>query len=140
MACLRLLLLLAFVLLFASSDAQRRESNISLGSFLTPQDQNSSWLSNSGLYAFGLYKQGDGFSVGIFMAGIPQKTVFWTANRDSPPVTSNATLQFTSEGRFVLRSTTGEEQYIGDQDQPVSTASMLNSGNLVLYSSNRTRI
>ncbi|GMN47017.1 hypothetical protein TIFTF001_016197 [Ficus carica] len=140
MACLRLLLLLAFVLLFASSDAQRRESNISLGSFLTPQDQNSSWLSNSGLYAFGFYKQGDGFSVGIFMAGIPQKTVVWTANRDSPPVTRDATLQFTSEGRLVLRSTTGEEQYIGVQDRPASSASMLNSSNLVLYSSNGMRI
>ncbi|GMN72016.1 hypothetical protein TIFTF001_055603, partial [Ficus carica] len=69
------------------------------------------------------------------MAGIPQKTVVWTANRDSPPVTSNATLQFTSEGRFVLRSTTVEEQYIRDQDQQASSASILDSGILVLYSS-----
>ncbi|GMN46961.1 hypothetical protein TIFTF001_016145 [Ficus carica] len=135
MAYLRLPPLLAFILLFAGSEAQQRQSNISLGSSLTPHDQNSSWLSNSGLFAFGFYKQGDGFSVGIFMAGIPQKTVVWTANRDSPPVTSNATLQFTGEGRLVLRSTTGDEQYIGDRDQPASSASMLDSGNLILYSS-----
>ncbi|KAE7998016.1 hypothetical protein FH972_002595 [Carpinus fangiana] len=33
------------------------------------------WLSRSGLYAFGFYKQGNGYAVGIFMAGIPKKTV-----------------------------------------------------------------
>ncbi|GMN29266.1 hypothetical protein TIFTF001_046317, partial [Ficus carica] len=140
MASLIILLLLAFVLLFAGSEAQQRQSNISLGSSITPRDQNSSWLSNSGLYAFGFYKQGDGFSVGIFMAGIHEKTVVWTANRDSSPVTTNATLQFTSEGRFVLLPTTGEVQYIGNINQPASSASMLNSGNLVLYSSNGTTV
>ncbi|GMN73285.1 hypothetical protein TIFTF001_054845 [Ficus carica] len=140
MVCLRLPLLLVSVLLFAGSVAQQTQSNISLGSSRTPHGQNSSWLSNSGLFAFGFYKHGDGFSVGIFMAGIPQKTVVWTANRDSSPVTTNATLQFTSEGRFVLQPTTGEVQYIGNINQPASSASMLNSGNLVLYSSNGTTV
>jgi len=32
----------------------------------------------------------------IFIAGIPEKTVVWTANRDGPPVSSNATLRFAS--------------------------------------------
>ena len=86
------------------------------------------------MYAFGFYKQGNGFSVGIFLAGIPDKTVVWTFNRDNPPVGANATLQFTSEGRLVLRSARGQE-IIGDQARAALSASMLNSGNFVLYSS-----
>ncbi|PON63869.1 S-locus glycoprotein [Parasponia andersonii] len=132
MEFLRILVFIAFVL--ARSEAQQRQSNISLGSSLTP-DENSTWLSNSGLYAFGFYKEGNGFSVGIFLAGIREKTVVWTANRDSPPVTSNATLVFTSEGSLVLQSREGNK-YIGDSALSSSSASMMDSGNFVLYNSN----
>ena len=66
------------------------------GSILTPTT-NSSWLSPSGLYAFGFYKQGNGYAVGVFLAGIPQNTVVWTANRDNPPVSTKVTLNFTSD-------------------------------------------
>ncbi|PON72504.1 S-receptor-like serine/threonine-protein kinase [Parasponia andersonii] len=128
---LKLFLLLAVV--FITSEAQQRHSNISRGSSLTPA--NSYWLSSSGLYAFGLYKQGNGFSVGIFLAGIRQKTVVWTANRDSSPVTGNVTLLFTSEGQLILQSEQGQE-YVANPSQPASSASMLDSGNFVLYNSN----
>jgi hypothetical protein len=43
--------------------------------FKTLEIQNSTWLSRSGRYAFGFYKQGNGYAVGIFMARIPEKTV-----------------------------------------------------------------
>ncbi|EXB95903.1 G-type lectin S-receptor-like serine/threonine-protein kinase RLK1 [Morus notabilis] len=137
---LKLLFTIAFVLIkINTSEAQeirQDQSNVSLGSSLTP-DKNLSWLSNSGLYAFGFYKQGNGYSVGIFLAGIAQKTVVWTADRDSAPVTSNATLLFTSEGRLVLRPTQGKDYYdIADSSlPPASSASMLDSGNFVLYNS-----
>ncbi|KAL5555695.1 hypothetical protein UlMin_037931 [Ulmus minor] len=111
------LVLLAFV--FVTSEAEERQFSITRGSFLTPAG-NSSWLSNSGLYAFGFYREGNGYSVGIFLAGIPEKTIVWTANRDRPLVTSNASLFFTSEG---------------DSLQPASSASMLDLGNFVLYDS-----
>ncbi|KAL5751947.1 hypothetical protein ACOSP7_022119 [Xanthoceras sorbifolium] len=54
--------------------AQPRQSNIKPGSSLTPTG-NSSWLSSSGHYAFGFYQRNNGYSVGIFLAGIPDKTV-----------------------------------------------------------------
>ena len=45
--------------------AQQGQSNVNPGSFLTPTT-NSSWPSPSGRYAFGFYKQGNGYAVGVF--------------------------------------------------------------------------
>jgi hypothetical protein len=123
------------VSVFFTASAQQMESNVSRGSSLTPTT-NSTWLSHSGLYAFGFYKQGDGYSVGIFIAGIPEKTVVWTANRDDPPVTSNATLSFASDGRLVLELALGQVTVVADSSGSAS-ASMLNSGNFVIYNSDR---
>ncbi|KAK9281369.1 hypothetical protein L1049_004269 [Liquidambar formosana] len=121
------------------SEAQQAQFNISLGSSLTPTNNNS-WLSPSGLYAFGFYQQPNGYAVGIFLAGIPQKTIVWTANRDDMPVSSNATMQFTSNGSLILRSTEGRETYLANTTTAVSYASMLDSGNFVLYSSDQETI
>ncbi|XP_058188057.1 G-type lectin S-receptor-like serine/threonine-protein kinase LECRK3 [Rhododendron vialii] len=124
-------------LTFSTIEAQQRSTNISLSSSLTPTGTNSSsWLSPSGLYAFGFYRQGSGYAVGVFSAGIPEKTVVWTANRDDPPVPSNATLSFT-DGRLVLDVPPAPNTYIPDVTQLISAASMLDSGNFVLYSSAR---
>ncbi|XP_016648240.1 PREDICTED: G-type lectin S-receptor-like serine/threonine-protein kinase At4g03230 isoform X2 [Prunus mume] len=130
MACLACLLALAFV----AAEAQQMQSNISQGSSLTPTT-NSTWLSRSGLYAFGFYRQGNGYAVGIFLAGIPQKTVVWTANRDDPPVSNNATLLFTGDG-LALPTAEGKN-YLVSPSGSASYASMLDSGNFVLYNSGR---
>ncbi|KAF3440553.1 hypothetical protein FNV43_RR18837 [Rhamnella rubrinervis] len=69
------------------------------------------------------------------------KTVVWTANRDDPPVSKNSTLLFTNDGRLVLQSSTQRQDYnIGDPLRLASSASMLDSGNFVLYNSNRSII
>ncbi|KAI8535886.1 hypothetical protein RHMOL_Rhmol10G0209500 [Rhododendron molle] len=122
-------------LTFSTIEAQQRSTNISLSSSLTPTGTNSSsWLSPSGLYAFGFYRQGSGYAVGVFAAGIPEKTVVWTANRDNPPVLGNATLSF-RDGRLVLEAPPAPNTYIPDVPQVISAASMLDSGNFVLYNS-----
>ncbi|KAJ0040228.1 hypothetical protein Pint_26606 [Pistacia integerrima] len=117
-------------------NAQRKQFNISLGSSLAPTT-NSSWLSRSGLYAFGFYPQGKAYAVGIFLAGIPEKTVVWTANRDDPPVSGNASLLLNTEGRLVLQSARGQATPVVAQGEvgPASYASMLDSGNFVLHNS-----
>ncbi|KAG6721634.1 hypothetical protein I3842_03G121300 [Carya illinoinensis] len=121
---------------FFTASAQQIQSNVIRGSSLTP-GINSTWLSRSGLFAFGFYKQGNGYAVGIFLAGIPQKAVVWTANRDEPPVSSNATLHFAGDGKLVLR-TTPEQRISTIADSVGSTsAAMLDSGNLVLYNSDQ---
>ncbi|KAI8535885.1 hypothetical protein RHMOL_Rhmol10G0209400 [Rhododendron molle] len=69
-----------------------------------------------------------------FAAGLPEKTVVWTANRDDPPIPSNATLSF-SDGRLVLNITPAQTPYIPGVTEEISVASMLDSGNFVLYNS-----
>ncbi|KAJ0017950.1 hypothetical protein Pint_12070 [Pistacia integerrima] len=129
-------ILFFFLLLSANflATTQQGHFNTSLGSSLTPT-RNSSWLSPSGFYGFGFYQQGNGFCVGIFIAGIPQKTVVWKANRDSPPVPANVTLLLTGGGRLILQSAEGEETSIVNTPEPVAKASMLDSGNFILYNS-----
>ncbi|KAK4850823.1 hypothetical protein QYF36_010067 [Acer negundo] len=120
----------------SAATAQQRHYNISRGSSLTPT-KTSSWLSSSSLYAFGFYQRGNGgYAVGVFLAGIPEKTVVWTALRDNPPVSANATLLFTAaEGRLVLQTAQGQDTNITDIAQTASYASMLDTGNFVIYNS-----
>ncbi|GLT53964.1 hypothetical protein SLA2020_271980 [Shorea laevis] len=120
---------------FFTASAQQMQSNVSRGSSLTPTT-NSTWLSQSGLYAFGFYKQGNGYAVGIFIAGIPEKTVVWTANRDDPPISGNATLLFASDGRLVLQLAQQQLAVVAESSGSAS-ASMLNSGNFVIYNSDQ---
>ncbi|KAM2323330.1 hypothetical protein PS1_020148 [Malus domestica] len=86
---------------FVVAKAQQMQSNISRESSLTPTT-NSSWLSCS----------------------------VWTANRDDPPLFSNVTLNFTSDG-FSLTSTPDQSFVI--EYTSGSSASMLDSGNFVIY-------
>ncbi|PQP95052.1 hypothetical protein Pyn_17294 [Prunus yedoensis var. nudiflora] len=81
------------------------------------------------------FRQGNGHAAGIFLAGIPEETVVWTANRDDPPVSNSATLLFTGDG---LALPTAESQnYFAKSSGSASYASMLDSGNFVLYNSGR---
>ncbi|KAJ6775223.1 RUST RESISTANCE KINASE LR10-RELATED [Salix purpurea] len=127
MASIIFLLLLTLSL---TASAQK-QTNITRGSLLTPL-ANSSWLSPSGLYAFGFFRQRRGLFIGVFISGISQKTVVWSARRNGDPVPSNATLLFTRDG-IVLQSAQGEETMISTQ--PASLAAISDSGNFVLYNS-----
>ncbi|KAM3688161.1 hypothetical protein ACJW31_10G129400 [Castanea mollissima] len=134
MATTLLLLLLSAIL---TAEAQQGESIVSLGSFFTPET-NSSWLSSSGLYAFGFYQQTNGYAIGVFLAGIPEKIVIWTANRDNPPTLADVALNFISDGRLILQSAKGNETDIVNAPERATSASMLNSGNFALYKSDQS--
>ena len=93
---------------------------INLSSSLHPTSFPSSWPSPSGQFAFGFYREGNGFMVGIWLVGIDNNiTVVWTANRDDPPVTSNATtLDLTKSGKLLLKTDEqGEEKPISIRDR-----------------------
>ncbi|KAF4360235.1 hypothetical protein G4B88_003569 [Cannabis sativa] len=97
---------------------------ISLISSISTSTKNSYWLSNSGQFGFGFYKQGNGFSIGIWFDNIKEKTVVWTWNRDQQqPLPQSTTLVLNDFANFV------------SPDQPAASASMLDSGNFVLYNS-----
>ena len=60
--------------------------------------------------------------VGIWLVGIDHNNfkVVWTANRDDPPVTSNATtLDLTKSGKLLLKT---DEQ---GKEKPIGTTSLL---------------
>lgn len=107
--------------------------SISLGSSLSPSRQPNSWHSFSGRFEFGFYKQGSGFSLGIWLVTSPNITIVWTANRDEPPVSLEATLKLTTGGKLILSSEESEDKVIADPPEVASSASMLDSGNFVLY-------
>ncbi|XP_010027353.2 LOW QUALITY PROTEIN: G-type lectin S-receptor-like serine/threonine-protein kinase LECRK1 [Eucalyptus grandis] len=136
-ATLPFLLALAFIF-FTPATAQR-QINITLGASLAPNTTtfNSFWLSPSGAFAFGFYQEGDGYAVGVFLPRTPRKTIVWTANRDYPPVPRNSTLRFTSDGRLVLQSTEAQETFVAIPRETAVSASMLDTGNFVLYNSRR---
>ncbi|CAL9000960.1 unnamed protein product, partial [Prunus brigantina] len=66
---------------------------------------------------------------------MPQHTMVWTANRDDPPVSSNDTLLFTSDG-LVLSSIAGQD-WVVKSTLSASSASMLDSGNFVTYNAHQ---
>ena len=129
-----------FSLLFTSFAIARAQlnqsSHIPQGSSLSPraqQSQPTSWLSHNRLFAFGFYQQGSGFAVGIWLVGVDKATIVWTAFREEPPFKSNATLDFTEDGKLLLRTDQGQEKLIADAIDSASHASMLDYGNFVLY-------
>ncbi|KAI3468047.1 hypothetical protein Pfo_024710 [Paulownia fortunei] len=146
MAPLKILLLLLLDLLLNAQISQSlRTYSIGLGSSLSPTTRRSSWNSPSGRFAFGFYQQGHGFAVGIWLAGgdgVPQNTVVWTTNRDDMPVSSRATINFTNDGKLILWNELGEMKAIAEFPEAVTaaSASMLDSGNFVLYDNKSTVI
>ncbi|XP_060184714.1 G-type lectin S-receptor-like serine/threonine-protein kinase LECRK3 [Lycium barbarum] len=134
-ALLWLFLLSAF---HAVALAQQRYSNITLGSSLSPTT-NSSWFSPTRRFAFGFYEQTDGYAVGISIAGMRKKIVVWTANRNSPVVPSSTVLLLTSDGRLIVQ-VGGKEISVINPSQAIASASMLDTGNFVLYNSDHNII
>ncbi|XP_030517092.1 G-type lectin S-receptor-like serine/threonine-protein kinase LECRK1 isoform X2 [Rhodamnia argentea] len=106
---------------------------IRLGSFLSPANHSTSWLSPSGRFAFGFYPNGDGFSVGIWMTSEAENTTPWTANRDDRPVRSTAMLELTLDGRLLLRTDSRNSKLIASVSESASYAAMNDSGNFILY-------
>ncbi|XP_071916101.1 G-type lectin S-receptor-like serine/threonine-protein kinase LECRK1 [Coffea arabica] len=120
--------------------AQLLSQNISIGTKLFPNSYPSSWLSPSGLFGFGFYPKGNGYAVGIWLIGTPTNTTVWTANRDDPPISSNAYLWFTGQGWLLTTADTQKKINAEFEDQlsPVVSASLFDSGNLVIHNETHT--
>ncbi|CAB4280606.1 unnamed protein product [Prunus armeniaca] len=118
-----LFLLSALIILINDNIIVKAATNeshvIKLGSSLSPDSNLSSWLSPSGRFAFGFYRQGNGFTVGIWLVNelnqTEQSIVVWTARRDDPLVSSNSTLRLTGDG-LLLQTEQGEQVPIAIYD------------------------
>ncbi|KAL0007934.1 hypothetical protein SO802_009436 [Lithocarpus litseifolius] len=133
MASMSIVFLLLFTSFIGGRAVPKQSSHIALGSSLSPIIQPTSWLSPSQKFAFGFYRQGSGFAIGIWLVSGDNTTVVWTAIRDHPPFASNVMLVFTEDGKLLLRTERRQEKLIANATDSASYASMLDSGNFVLY-------
>ncbi|CAN0902028.1 G-type lectin S-receptor-like serine/threonine-protein kinase LECRK3 [Linum grandiflorum] len=129
--CISLFLLLNFFPFSVTS-----YSNISSGSSLTTSSKDP-WRSPSGDFAFGFQQispTNNNFLLAIVFDKIPERTVVWSANRNTP-VPGGSTVQLTSDGRLVLSDPSGREVWTA-YGAASSYAAMLDTGNFVLTSEN----
>ncbi|XP_058099193.1 G-type lectin S-receptor-like serine/threonine-protein kinase LECRK2 [Magnolia sinica] len=130
-----ILAFLLFLSTFSTATAQPKHLNITIDSYISATTHPTSWSSPSGLFSFGFYREGAGFRVGIWLETSPNKTIVWTVNRDDPPVSGNSTLVLMKNG-FSLRTAGVQDKFFPSefpyQHNSLSSASMFDSGNLVL--------
>ncbi|KAI5321264.1 hypothetical protein L3X38_030335 [Prunus dulcis] len=135
-----LLYFILFLFVPCSTTAQTYR-NISLGSSLTAlNDDNSSWQSPSGEFAFGFRQIGkDGFLLAIWFNKITEKTIVWSANGDNL-VPQGSKVELTADGHFLLDDiSTGKDRSIAASAAAgVAYAAMLDTGNFVLANQNST--
>ncbi|GKV42682.1 hypothetical protein SLEP1_g50062 [Rubroshorea leprosula] len=136
------ILLSSFLVLAAAQGASR---NVSVGDFLTANDQNPTWQSPSGDFEIGFRHtpdQQDRFLLAIWFANIPEKTIVWSANGDNP-VEKESKVNLTSSG-LLLSDPSGTELWWTKSNQDstggVSHAAMLDTGNFVITSTNSDNI
>lgn len=111
--------------------------NVTLGSALFAVDDNSTWSSPSGEFAFGFrhLPSEDLFLLAIWFAKIPQETIVWSANRDYP-AERESKAELTNAGQLVLTDPSGLQLWSSNNavnDQVVHGA-MLDTGNFVIAS------
>ncbi|XP_048425906.1 G-type lectin S-receptor-like serine/threonine-protein kinase LECRK3 [Pyrus x bretschneideri] len=142
MAC-PLINILFFLLMFLTfSTLAQTSKNISLGSSLTAlKDDNPSWPSPSGEFAFGFREVAkDGFLLAIWFDEIPNKTIVWSANRDNL-VPKGSKVELTVDGEFTLNDATGKRiWYTQSAGSGVAYASMLDTGDFVLVNQSSSNV
>lgn len=132
----RLVLFVSFGLLIwrAESSVIRLDSKLSMG-------ENSSWVSSTGNFEIGFFRQGNRYSVGIRFssASIPDSSreVVWVAGCDSQ-VSSDSHFELTENGELVLYdSGSGKIVWISNTGNASVTSAMLrDDGNFVLINKN----
>lgn len=102
----------------------------------------SVWLSPSGIFAFGFYDTPKGYAVCIFLAGILNGTVVWTAKEKNPVLPNDVDYLSILEDKVRLfRYNYSQRGYVSyytfaSTFEAISSGSMLDNGNFVLYNSN----
>ncbi|KAM7272325.1 hypothetical protein ACFE04_026988 [Oxalis oulophora] len=128
------------MLLSFSAKAQTHK-NITLGSSLSAHhNDNSSWVSPSGDFAFGFQQiENDGFLLAICFNKISEKTVVWSANRNEL-VQKGSKLDLTTDGQLVLYDSDHAQIWSAPAGSGVSYAAMLDTGNFVLATNDSVNV
>ncbi|KAC0969629.1 hypothetical protein FH972_027132 [Carpinus fangiana] len=114
-------------------------TNVTVGSALFATDDNSTWTSPSGDFAFGFRRlpgEQEQFLLAIWFAKLPEETIVWFANRDYPWVERESKVELTTAGHLVFSSPSGMEYWRSNytENPGVSHGAMLDAGNFVITS------
>ncbi|KAE8077497.1 hypothetical protein FH972_016057 [Carpinus fangiana] len=112
--------------------------NVTMGLALFATDDNSTWTSQSGDFAFGFRRlpgEADQFLLAIWYAKLPEQTIVWSANRDYP-AERESKVELTTTGHLVLWAPSGMELWMSNntENPGVSHGAMLDTGNFVITS------
>jgi hypothetical protein len=137
-AAIAWMLLLLVVLPLSTAD-----DSLVVGRPLSP---GATIVSDGGAFALGFFSPSNStpsrLYLGIWYSGIPELTVVWVANRESPAVTGRPTLALTNASNLVLSDGNGRVLWATDvaaAEAGVGAAAVLtNAGNLELRSPNGT--
>ncbi|RWR75560.1 G-type lectin S-receptor-like serine/threonine-protein kinase LECRK3 [Cinnamomum micranthum f. kanehirae] len=129
------------ILILPLSSLSQPSNNITLGSSLSTIQENPSWLSPSGEFAFGLFRlpNKDLFLLAIWFYKIPEHTVVWSANGDNP-VQRGSKLHLTNSGQLVLYDNQSRVIWNPNKNATAAMAAMLDTGEFVLKGLNSSRI
>jgi hypothetical protein len=108
-------------------------------------------ISDGGAFALGFFNPSTATTPGrlylaIWYNSIPEITTVWVANRETPATTSTPILSLTNTSDLVLSDGSGGKRVLwatnvaAEQSSSPSTAVLLNTGNLVIRSSNGTTL
>ncbi|XP_024156306.1 G-type lectin S-receptor-like serine/threonine-protein kinase RLK1 [Rosa chinensis] len=128
------LLLLSLLFLQPVSVLSQTNGSIVVGDSLSAAG-NSSWISPSGEFAFGFQQveNSDSFLLSIWFAKIPDRTIVWYANGDTP-APKESIVNLTSSSGLVLTTPQGEQLWKSDLTIAgfVAHGVMNDAGNFVL--------
>ncbi|CAA7409039.1 unnamed protein product [Spirodela intermedia] len=96
--------------------------------------ENETLLSAGGSFQLGFFPAGGGSRryLGIWYANIPERTIVWVANRESPITTFPGALSVSTEGKLSLSGGDGAVIWSSSSGSPGAVAELLETGNLVL--------
>ncbi|XP_057851568.2 G-type lectin S-receptor-like serine/threonine-protein kinase At2g19130 [Cryptomeria japonica] len=107
---------------------------LSLGASLAG---NQTIFSKNGTFELGFFSpNGSNWYIGIWYAKIPEKTIVWVANRETPARNRSGVLKLSREGNLVLFDTEGASIWSVNMSKKASRAVILDSGNFLMLSGN----
>ncbi|KAL3620428.1 hypothetical protein CASFOL_035340 [Castilleja foliolosa] len=135
MVMIRLIIfMLIMIMLPIISANSQSHQNITLGSVLTAGDENATWISPSGEFAFGFRQvKVNGYLLAVVFAKTSQRTIAWSANGDHVAEIGSK-VQLSEDGsQLVLTGPNGRRIWAANfSGSGVAHGAMLDTGNFVL--------
>ncbi|GLJ27329.1 hypothetical protein SUGI_0536370 [Cryptomeria japonica] len=126
---------LAFAMVFLEKKCQSveivRGDTLPLGASLAGKE---TLISKNGAFALGFFSPNgtNNWYIGIWFSQIPEKTVVWVANRETPVLSTPSVLNFSRDGRLRLFDSNGRSIWSSNNSLRASRAVMMENGNFIM--------